>query len=110
MNHVAQLKALADPVRLSILEFLRNPVQDCCSQPDGVCACDVETFLGLAQPTVSHHMKLLVQAGFVNAQKRGRWVFYSLEPDAFRDLSAFLSQYTSAGVVERGESVGFLSL
>jgi ArsR family transcriptional regulator len=90
------LKALADPVRLSILEFLLEPVQSCCSREDGVCACDLETFLGLAQPTVSHHMKLLVQAGFVQSQKRGRWVYYELNPAAFSDLKRRLEHYERA--------------
>ena len=47
-DRALQLKALADPVRLRILEFLREPVQSCCIREDGVCACDLETFLGLA--------------------------------------------------------------
>lgn len=91
-----QLKALADPVRLTILEFLLEPVQTCCAQDEGVCACDFENVLGLSQPTVSHHLKLLVQAGFVRAQKRGRWVYYALEPGAFRNLQAALSPYAAA--------------
>lgn len=93
MEFATQLKALADPVRLRILEFLRDPVRSCCVQPDGVCACDIEVFLGLSQPTVSHHMKLLVQAGFVTAQKRGRWVFYALNPAAFGAVGAQLSRF-----------------
>lgn len=93
MTLAARLKALADPVRLKILEFLRDPVQECCVQPGGVCACDLEAFLGLSQPTVSHHMKLLVQAGFVTAEKRGRWVFYALNPAAFGEIGAQLSQF-----------------
>ena len=94
-DRALQLKALADPVRLRILEFLRNPVQSCCVRDDGVCACDVEAFLGLSQPTVSHHMKLLVGAGFVTADKRGRWVYYALEPKAFSSLQDFFSRYTA---------------
>lgn len=94
-----RLKALADPHRLSILEFLLNPVQSCCSREEGVCACDLEAFLGLAQPTVSHHMKLLVQAGFVRAQKRGRWVYYDLEPEAFAAVVRQLGRYSRAAKV-----------
>jgi ArsR family transcriptional regulator len=97
-----RLKALADPVRLSILEFLLEPIQSCCTREDGVCACDLETFLGLSQPTVSHHMKLLVQAGFVGAEKRGRWVFYSLLPEAFAAVQGALARFVPSGsVVER---------
>ena len=96
MNDLAaKLKALADPVRLTILEFLLEPVQTCCARAEGVCACDFETVLGLSQPTVSHHMKLLVQAGFVRAEKRGRWVYYGLEPEAFEALQDALSRYTT---------------
>ncbi len=91
-----QLKALADPVRLTILEFLLNPIQTCCIQDEGVCACDFENVLGLAQPTVSHHLKLLVQAGFVNAKKRGRWVYYDLNREAFVSLQGALSPYTAS--------------
>lgn len=89
----SRLKALADPVRLAMLEFLRQPVKSCCVQDDGVCACDFETFLGLSQPTISHHMKLLVQAGFVNAEKRGRWVYYELEPKAFEEVLGSMSTF-----------------
>ena len=77
---VAKLKALADPTRLAILEFLIEPAKGCCVNDDGVCACDVENLLGMSQPTVSHHMKILQQAGLVNADKRGRWMFYEINP------------------------------
>jgi ArsR family transcriptional regulator, arsenate/arsenite/antimonite-responsive transcriptional repressor len=80
------LKAIADPVRLQILGFLRDPVSSCCSRGDGVCGCDFEEVLGLSQPTVSHHMKLLVDAGLVQAERRGRWVYYDLVPEAFATL------------------------
>lgn len=90
-----RLKALADPARLSILEFLLDPIQTCCSREEGVCACDFETVLGLSQPTVSHHMKLLVQAEFVKAEKRGRWVYYSLNPEAFESVWESLSPFAN---------------
>ena len=94
MNNLAtKLKAIADTHRLNILEFLLNPIQSCCSREEGVCACDLEDFLGLSQPTVSHHMKLLVQAGFVRAEKRGRWVYYDLDPAAFEAVTQQLSKY-----------------
>lgn len=85
MNELSEkLKVLADPTRLKILEFLRSPIQSCCSRDEGVCGCDLETFLGLKQPTISHHMKLLEQAGFISAERRGRWVFYDLLPEGFK--------------------------
>lgn len=87
------LKVLADPTRTKILEFLLDPVPSCCSREDGVCACDLETYLGLAQPTVSHHMKALATAGFVRAERRGRWVYYELEPDRFREVASRLLRF-----------------
>lgn len=89
----SRFKALADPHRLNILNFLLKPIQSCCSREEGVCGCDLEAFLGLSQPAVSYHMKLLVQAGFVRAQKRGKWVYYDLEADAFAGLREQLARY-----------------
>jgi ArsR family transcriptional regulator len=86
-------KALGDPLRLRILAFLHRPDADCCSNEAAVCACDFEGVLGLSQPTISHHMKLLVQAGLVHAEKRGRWVHYSLNHANFRALAAVLLDY-----------------
>jgi ArsR family transcriptional regulator len=90
MSLDARLKVLADPTRMKIVEFLLDPVASCCSRDDGVCGCDLEAFLGLSQPTVSHHMKALTAAGFVTAEKRGRWVYYALVPESFRELAAQL--------------------
>jgi ArsR family transcriptional regulator, arsenate/arsenite/antimonite-responsive transcriptional repressor len=90
------LKALADPVRLQILEFLRDPVPSSCSRGDGVCGCDFEALLSLSQPTVSHHMKILTDTGLVRAEKRGRWVFYELEREGFAALLERLRPFASA--------------
>ncbi len=99
-----ELKVLADPTRLKILDFLLEPVQSCCSRDDGVCGCDLETFLGLTQPTVSHHMKQLVEAGFVSAEKRGRWVYYELAPEAFTEVISALTDLKQAA--EQTRAVG----
>lgn len=93
---VDKLKVLVDPTRLNILEFLHAPIQSCCSHDDGVCGCDLETFLGFKQPTVSHHMKLLAEAGFVRAERRGRWVFYALKPEGFRSVRTELEKFEAA--------------
>jgi ArsR family transcriptional regulator, arsenate/arsenite/antimonite-responsive transcriptional repressor len=69
------LKAIADPARLQVLSFLR-------SRPNGeACACDLVEPLGLAQPTVSHHLKVLYEAGLLEREKRATWVYYRLPGD-----------------------------
>jgi ArsR family transcriptional regulator, arsenate/arsenite/antimonite-responsive transcriptional repressor len=69
------LKAIADPARLQVLSFLR-------SRPNGeACACDLVEPLRLAQPTVSHHLKVLYEAGLLDREKRATWVHYRLPDD-----------------------------
>lgn len=85
-----KLKLLGDPTRFRVLRFLAEPGQGCCSADEAICGCDIEEFLGLSQPTVSHHMKQLVDARLVRAERRGRWVYYELEADALRELAAAL--------------------
>lgn len=92
----AAFKVLADPTRAKILAFLLDPVQSCCRREDGVCGCDLETFLGVRQPTVSHHMKALVEAGLVTAEKRGRWVYYALAPARLAGLADGLAAFARA--------------
>jgi ArsR family transcriptional regulator, arsenate/arsenite/antimonite-responsive transcriptional repressor len=84
-------KALSDPTRLKILAFLSSPEGGCCANADGVCACDLESITALSQPTVSHHMKLLAAAHLVKAEKRGKWMYYSLEPQGFDVVKQFVS-------------------
>lgn len=86
-----QLRLIADATRLRIVRFLAAPIQSCCVREDGVCACDLESHLGLSQPTVSHHMRLLEGVGLVRAERRGRWVYYELETDALRALATGLT-------------------
>lgn len=84
-------KALSDPTRLKILRFLsNNPGGKCCATEQGICACDLEDVTKLSQPTVSHHMKLLVTAGLVLAEKRGKWIYYTLNPTGFGLTKEFL--------------------
>ena len=67
--------ALSDPVRLRVLSMLADA-------PEGeVCVCDFVDPLGKSQPTISHHLKILSEAGLVQSEKRGRWVWYSLNRD-----------------------------
>ncbi|HTT88352.1 MAG TPA: metalloregulator ArsR/SmtB family transcription factor [Acidimicrobiales bacterium] len=66
------LAALADPVRLRLLSLVAARVE--------ICSCDLEAPLGKSQPTVSHHTKVLAQAGLLVGEKRGRWVWWRVEP------------------------------
>ncbi|MDZ7801766.1 MAG: metalloregulator ArsR/SmtB family transcription factor [Trueperaceae bacterium] len=99
------LSALADPTRFAILEFLAAPVQSQCRHDDGVCGCDLEAFLGLSQPTVSHHMKRLVEAGVVRAAREGRWVHYELDAEALRVLAGTFERFARAADARAGEGV-----
>lgn len=74
-------KALGDPTRLRLLSLIAAP-------PDGeACVCDLTDPVGLAQPTVSHHMKQLVDAGLVTREQRGKWAYYAIDPATFALLS-----------------------
>ena len=75
-------KALADENRLAIVRQLREEGE--------VCACDFRACCTLAQPTVSHHLKVLREAGLVVAEKRGLWVHYRLNPERIERLRALL--------------------
>ena len=85
-------KALADEHRLRILEFIAAGDPSCCATGDGFCGCDIEDLLGLAQPTVSHHMRVLVDAGLVRGEKRGKWVYYTLDPAGLSRARAILGR------------------
>ncbi len=83
-------KALSDSARLKIVRFLTDPAIKCCANEDGVCACDLEAITNLSQPTVSHHMKILANAGLVRSEKRGKWMYYTIEPSGFEIIKGFL--------------------
>jgi ArsR family transcriptional regulator len=90
---VGALKALADPVRLTILEFLWGPAAEEFRDEDGVCAKDVQRFLGVTQPTVSYHMRILVGAGLVRARKRGQKVYYECVTEGPDEVIRYLERY-----------------
>jgi ArsR family transcriptional regulator len=71
---VRLLQAVADPTRLSILRQL--------SADGPVCACDFTACCDVAQPTISHHLKVLREAGWVDGERRGSWVWYTIRPEA----------------------------
>jgi ArsR family transcriptional regulator len=78
------LKALADPVRLRLMSLVA-------SQPDGeACVCDLNDAFDLSQPTISHHLKVLHEAGLVDRDKRGVWVYYRARPQALASLGALI--------------------
>jgi ArsR family transcriptional regulator, arsenate/arsenite/antimonite-responsive transcriptional repressor len=81
-------KALSDPARLKIIMFLASDAVGCCG--DGICGCDLEEVTGLSQPTISHHMKCLASAGLVLTEKRGKWMYYSLDTRVFAAAQAYL--------------------
>ena len=78
------LKALADPARLRLLSLIR-------AEPGGACTCDLVGPLGLSQPTISHHLKVLLEAGLLERERRGNWVYYRLRPDALAAIRAALA-------------------
>jgi ArsR family transcriptional regulator len=80
----AVAKALADPVRLQLVDVLRK-------HAGKVCVCELVPLFELSQPTVSHHLKVLREAGIVGAERRGLWAYYYVEPHALEELSAWLS-------------------
>ncbi|KUL25711.1 ArsR/SmtB family transcription factor [Actinoplanes awajinensis] len=78
-------KALGDPVRLQLMSMIA-------SAPGGeICVCDLTPAFELSGPTISHHLKTLREAGLVDAERRGSWVYYRPRPDLMRQLSILLA-------------------
>jgi ArsR family transcriptional regulator, arsenate/arsenite/antimonite-responsive transcriptional repressor len=77
-------KALADPVRLQLVDVLRK-------HAGKVCVCELVPLFDLSQPTVSHHLKVLRDAGLVDSERRGLWAYYYVTPDALEELAAWLT-------------------
>jgi ArsR family transcriptional regulator len=73
-----RFKALADPTRVAIVNRLATA--------DEVCVCDLNTAFDLSQPTISHHLRILREAGLVEATRRGTWAYYRLVPEAIESL------------------------
>jgi len=83
---VLLLQAVADPTRLAMLRQL--------SRDGTVCACNFDDCCSVGQPTISHHLRCLRTAGWVNAERRGTWIYYSIRPEAverFRELAGELN-------------------
>jgi ArsR family transcriptional regulator len=80
------LKAVADPARLRLVSIVAS------SASGEVCVCDFTEPVGLSQPTVSHHLKILVDAGILHREKRGTWAYFSLVPGALNSLAGMLTR------------------
>jgi ArsR family transcriptional regulator, arsenate/arsenite/antimonite-responsive transcriptional repressor len=77
-------KALGDPIRLQVVDVLRKHAGQ-------VCVCELVPLFDVGQPTLSHHLKKLREAGIVDSERRGLWSYYYVVPDAVKELSAWLS-------------------
>ncbi len=77
-------KALGDPIRMQLVDVLRK-------HAGKVCVCELVPLFDLSQPTVSHHLKVLREAGIVGSERQGLWAYYYVKPEALEELSAWLS-------------------
>lgn len=89
-----KLKALADPVRLQLFSAVAS------HSGGEACVCDISVGLDVSQPTVSHHLKVLRDAGLVTSQRRASWVYYAVVPEALAGLAVLLggTAHNTAGV------------
>ncbi|MFD4529672.1 ArsR/SmtB family transcription factor [Streptomyces sp. NPDC058470] len=85
-------KALGDPVRLRLLSMIASR-----GESGEVCVCELTPAFELSQPTISHHLKLLRQAGLIDCERRGTWVYYWVLPGVLDRLAAFLATPQTAG-------------
>ena len=77
-------KALGDPIRLQLVDVLRK-------HAGKVCVCELVPLFDVSQPTLSHHLKKLREAGIVDSERQGLWAYYYVIPDALKELSTWLS-------------------
>jgi ArsR family transcriptional regulator len=77
-------KALGDPIRVQLVDVLRK-------HAGKVCVCELTPLFDVGQPTVSHHLKVLREAGIVDSERRGLWAYYYVLPDSVKELSRWLS-------------------
>ncbi len=78
------MKALADPVRLRLMSLVAS------HEGGEACVCDLNDAFNLSQPTISHHLKVLREAGLVDREKRGVWVYYRIRPQALAAIGALI--------------------
>jgi ArsR family transcriptional regulator len=91
------LAALADPTRLAIVRQLAEDVE--------TCACDFTSCCDVGQPTVSHHLRVLREAGIVTSERRGQWIFYRLAPETAQRLGGIARSLLPGGLVTVGDLV-----
>jgi ArsR family transcriptional regulator len=89
------LAALADPVRLAIVRQLAADRE--------VCACDFTSCCDVSQPTVSHHLRVLREAGVVQSERQGNWIYYRLDPTVRDRLTAIAAMLVPAGPIPAAE-------
>lgn len=77
-------KALADPARVRLLSIIAS------SGPEGACVCDLNDSVDLSQPTVSHHLKVMLDAGLLERERRASWAYYRLRPGVLQTLASIL--------------------
>src|SRR5436190_16680057 len=80
----AVAKALGDPIRMQLVDVLRK-------HAGKVCVCELTPLFDVAQPTVSHHLKVLREAGIVDSERQGLWAYYYVRPDPLKALTRWLS-------------------
>lgn len=81
----AVFKALSDPVRLRLLSLIAS------FEGGEACVCDVTSAFNVSQPTISHHLRVLREAGLIDSERRGTWVYYWVLPEALKNLGALLA-------------------
>jgi ArsR family transcriptional regulator len=98
---VRSLKALAHPIRLGIVQMLADKRsfgiddESCCAQSE-VCVCKITERFDVSMPTISHHLKLLREAGLVDTRRDGVWIYYSLRAEVLGELAGALSDVAAA--------------
>ncbi len=98
MKNISKVfKALGDPTRLEIVKLLVGKE---------MCVCDIIDSFQVSQPTISHHLRTLKQAELVRDKKEGKWIYYSLNNETFKELERFFGPYITCGSVERVRTCG----
>lgn len=101
-DEVKILKALGHPIRLRILDVLANKAafgfedESCCAKSE-VCVCKINGLFDVSLPTVSHHLRLLREAGLVTTRRDGVWIYYSLRREPLAGVAGMLSDLASRG-------------